>query len=69
MTRNIQSNYMVPWKAFKSLPAVADRAVLVCSTLEPDPVLTSAAEEEEGMEKEEEEHGFNTLLCVQHRYF
>lgn len=27
MTHNIQGNYMVPWKAFKSLPAEA-RAVL-----------------------------------------
>lgn len=32
MTHNIQSNYMVPWKAFKSLPAVADSAALVCQT-------------------------------------
>lgn len=39
MTHNIQSNYMVPWKAFKSLPAQADCAVLVCQeerTSQPD---------------------------------
>lgn len=28
MTHNIQSNYMVPWKAFKSLPAVSDSVIL-----------------------------------------
>lgn len=39
MAHNIRSNYMVPWKAFKSLAAEADCAVLVCqeeSTSQPD---------------------------------
>lgn len=30
MTHTVQSNYMVPWEAFKSLLAIADFAVLVC---------------------------------------
>lgn len=34
MTRNIQSNYMVPWWAFKSLPAVAASAVCVLEELD-----------------------------------